>query len=312
VNAAPPVNTGVVRGWPDALSPRARVGLTAWMILAVGLFASAGPPPTPAPVLRGAAAIVPHATKSQDLARDVRVPWNEAKGHLAIVIDDIGRELEITEPLLELPYALTFAILPGSSYARGVQTRILAAPQRPREVFVHLPMEPLEPALMHQGREGEEEFLLLEDSRAQLEDKLEAALRIVPSAVGINNHMGSKLTADREAMDALMAALARRKLAFLDSRTHASTQAEASARAHGLLSGARQVFLDHDKSAEAIAARFDEAAALSLQTPTIAIGHPSLELLTVLRERLPLLEAQKIGIYSASRILRAQGTTPPR
>ena len=61
---------------------------------------------------------------------DHRIPWNQAHGHLAIVIDDVGRELEAHAALQSLRYPLTFSILPGSVYAAGAQLRLREKPWR--------------------------------------------------------------------------------------------------------------------------------------------------------------------------------------
>lgn len=241
--------------------------------------------------------------------------WSEARGHVAIVIDDVGRDLAAFERLWALPIPLTFAILPGSKHAGAIQDRLQASPERPREVLLHLPMEPLDATHMTAGLEREERFLLHTDSAYALRHKIEAALRAVPLAVGVNNHMGSRLTAEREVMERVMEVLAERHLLFLDSRTHASSTAEQVARARGMTASSRQIFLDHDPRASAIEARLREALERSVREPIIVIGHPSAALAAVLERALPTLEAARIGVYPVSRIILAHSeakTLEPR
>lgn len=237
---------------------------------------------------------------------DRSLPWDEAQGHLAIVIDDVGRELHLFEKLLGLRYRLTFSVLPGSIYAPGVQLRLRADRRRYREVMLHLPMEPASAAMMQEGHEHEERFLLHDDDAATLREKTRAALARVPAAVGVNNHMGSRLTRDPAAMAAVMEVLAGRGLFFVDSRTIGDTVAEDAARAAGLPTLRREVFLDHDPSAEAIDAALLEAARLSRGHPVVAIAHPSVEVVEVLERRLPELFAQGVVVYPVSRLLRAR------
>jgi polysaccharide deacetylase 2 family uncharacterized protein YibQ len=130
----------------------------------------------------------------------------------------------------------------------------------------------------------------------------------VPAAVGVNNHMGSRLTTDRAAMDTVMAVLAERGLFFLDSRTAAQTVAERAALDAGVPAIARRVFLDEDKSEAAIEAALGRAAELARTEPIVAIGHPSPELVAVLERRLPQLHAVGIGVYPLSTLL---GQRPP-
>ena len=295
----------------DAPTARQRIVLVVWLAAAVALFGLASPAPSapgPSPEEEAArsrmvAWAVRDARRWRAERGDHVIPWDEARGHLAIVIDDVGRELVWQEQLLALRYRLTFSILPGSVYAPGSQLRLRQDHRRPREIMLHLPMEPKDASMMRAGAEAREEFLLTEDSGQLLRDKLERALARVPAATGVNNHMGSALTEDAAAMDAIMPTLARRGLFFLDSRTSPETQAQAAAERAGVPTGRRHVFLDHDPSPEAIRAAFREAAARALDEPTIVIAHPSQALVKILGEELPRLEGRQIGIYPLSEVL---------
>ncbi|MEM6995191.1 MAG: divergent polysaccharide deacetylase family protein, partial [Myxococcota bacterium] len=139
---------------------------------------------------------------------DLSIAWADAEGHLAIVIDDVGRELHVFEQLLSLRFPLTFAVLPGSVFASGVQVRLQSDRRRYREALLHLPMEPADPSLMQTEVELAEVFLRVDDDPATLASKTRGALAAVPTAVGVNNHMGSRLTTDAAAMDAVMSVLA--------------------------------------------------------------------------------------------------------
>jgi uncharacterized protein len=292
--------------------------LVAWLALCGALVLAAPPPPAPPPVTAEAAAIMQRTTDLvvrdtkawQRDHGDQRIAWAEAEGHLAIVIDDVGRELHLFEQLLALRYPLTFSVLPGSVYALGVQLRLRGDARRPREIMLHLPMEPTDPGQMLAGAEAEEIFLVRTDSPAALRAKVEAALSRVPAAVGVNNHMGSALTPDPVAMAEVMAVLRGHTLFFLDSRTIAATQAEAAARTAGVPTLSRDVFLDHDPSVAAIEAALAEAAHRSRQAPVVAIAHPSAEVVDVLARRLPELHAQGVGVYPVSRLLAARGVAP--
>lgn len=237
---------------------------------------------------------------------DLTIPWEQADGHLAIVIDDIGRELHVFEQLLSLRYPLTFAVLPGSIFHSGVQVRLQADRRRYREALVHLPMEPADAALMREGEELREVFLVADDNAAALQAKTAAALAAVPLAIGVNNHMGSRLTAERPAMDAVMSSLAGRGLVYLDSRTTAETVAAEAAEAAGVPTVSRHVFLDHEPGREAISAALEQAAARSRREPTVAIAHPTPDVVAVLTEALPRLHAQGVSIYPLSAVVGGQ------
>ena len=293
--------------------------LLAWVGLACALLLAAPAPPEPPATTEDEVAIMQRTTDI--LVRDTRawqrdhgdqvIPWDEAEGHLAIVIDDVGRELHLFEQLLALRQPLTFSVLPGSIYALGAQLRLRGDARRPREIMLHLPMEPADPAMMLAGAEAREAFLLRADPPAVRRAKLEAALSRVPAAVGVNNHMGSALTPDPVAMAEVMEILQGRSLYFLDSRTIATTRAEAAARAAGVPTLPRDVFLDHDPTAAAIEAALDDAARRSRRAPVVAIAHPSAEVVEVLARRLPQLHAEGVGVYPVSRVLAAQSAMAP-
>ncbi len=299
-------------------SSRQRAALLVWVAAAVALFWLAPSPPEPtgttpaeeAARVRLVEWAVADARRWQQERGDITIPWVRARGHLAIVIDDVGRELQWQEELQDLRFPLTFSVLPGAVYAPGAQLRLRQDHRRYREIMLHLPMEPMDPTMMARGPEAAEEFLLSSDSPLALTEKLERALERVPAAVGVNNHMGSRLTTQTAAMGPVMEVLAQRGLFFVDSRTSAQTVAETVARAHGVPTAARNVFLDHDPDPAAIRRAFEEAVEGSLTEPTIVIAHPSQAVVDVLRTELPRLVDEDVGVYPVSQLLarvHAQG-----
>jgi hypothetical protein len=281
-----------------------------WAVLAGALFLLVAAPPEPPAVDpqdqairdRMAAWAVRDAEKWSAEDGDLTLPWAEADGHLAIVIDDVGRELELFEKLLALRFELSFSVLPDSIFADGVQQRLRADHRRPREILLHVPMEPLDPSAMG-GVDSGENFLLASDSPEQLRAKLRAGIERVPTAVGVNNHMGSRLSADADAMAALMPVLREHQLYFFDSRTTPETVAAIQATKAGVPTISRKVFLDHESGHAAIRSALAEAAAYAREQPTVAIAHPSIEMVEVLREELPRLREQGVAIYPLSRVL---------
>lgn len=237
------------------------------------------------------------------------IPWANANGHLAIVIDDVGRDMDELEALLSLEIPLTFSILPDAPYTAQAQHRLASLPATRATLLAHIPMEPLDAQEMSMGLEPREVFLTTHDSLPMLRSKLQRALQRVPVAAGINNHMGSRLTADRAAMQTLMDVLSDQNLLFLDSRTNAATQADMAAADAGLLHGSRHVFLDNSLIEADIEAALLSAVERSHTEPCIAIGHPSPQLTSVLRTWTPKLKAQAIGLYPLKQLL-SSNTTP--
>ncbi|PYV18730.1 MAG: hypothetical protein DMG21_03995, partial [Acidobacteria bacterium] len=136
----------------------------------------------------------------------------------AIVIDDLGRELEAVHQLARLPYRVTFAVLPGLAYSREAAEE---AHRAGREVLLHLPMEPELGARALPGP-GEIKVGMADPEVGRV---IRADLGSVPYSDGVNNHMGSRATADAALMGRVMKVLRERNLFFIDSRTTASSAA---------------------------------------------------------------------------------------
>lgn len=190
----------------------------------------------------------------------------DGRARIAIVLDDMGPDRAALKRASGLPVAVTFAFLP---YAANVRELANGARGSGRTVLLHMPMEPIGPANPGPGA------LLVDQPPEEQISRLDAALASFDRLDGMNNHMGSRLTADREAMDRIMARLAGRGLFFLDSRTTAETVAAGAAEQAGLPTLSRDVFLDADGTgamAEAQLRRTLEIASATGQA--IAIGHP--------------------------------------
>jgi len=97
----------------------------------------------------------------------------------------------------------------------------------------------------------------------------------VPGLVGINNHEGSRFTADAAALAPVMATLKARHLFFFDSRTGPQSAVGQAARAAGVMTAPRDVFLDDDPSPVAVGAELEMLAREARRSGVaIAIGHP--------------------------------------
>jgi hypothetical protein len=200
---------------------------------------------------------------------------------IALIIDDLGQNLARDRRVLALPGPVTLAILPDTPHAAELARDAHAVH---KTVILHLPMDPAGgPFAWHPQL-----------PIADLAKRLDAALAAVPYAEGVNNHMGSRMTEQPEAMAWLMGELQRRHLYFVDSRTSARTVAAAEAQKAGLASLSRDVFLDDDQSTAAIARQFALALALARkQGSAVMIGHPHPATLAFLEQALPQLQQQQ-------------------
>jgi polysaccharide deacetylase 2 family uncharacterized protein YibQ len=142
----------------------------------------------------------------------------------------------------------------------------------------------------------------------ELQKRLNAAFKMVPYTAGINNHMGSRMTAQPAAMAWLMADLQQRHKFFVDSRTSAQTVAAAEAQKTGLASVSRDVFLDDERTEAAIFTQLQTAISLAQkQGSAVVIGHPYPQTLTVLERELPRLKAQGIDWIDIKMMISVRG-----
>ncbi|WP_096087022.1 divergent polysaccharide deacetylase family protein [Agaribacterium haliotis] len=241
-------------------------------------------------------------TNSEAQAPETISEQESAPPKIVIIIDDLGYDLEGSKKLAQLLYPLTLAIIPNSPHAqRAAELAIEAG----HELILHIPMEPL-------NTDKWEDGLNTSMDKTSFDAALKQLLEQHPWVVGVNNHGGSKLTADRERMDWLMQSLADKELFFIDSRTNAASQAANAALAAGLPHSERDVFIDHEISAEAIGQAFVRLRKIARQHgQAIAIGHPHDLTLNALRNELPALEKEGFELHYASEALNINRKQSP-
>jgi polysaccharide deacetylase 2 family uncharacterized protein YibQ len=215
---------------------------------------------------------------------------------LAIIIDDLGYDRSAADAVLALGFPLTVSVLPHLPLSGELAEE---AQRRGDQVMLHLPMES-----EADGAKPEDIELRVGMSAAQVDATLAGMLETVPYAAGVNNHQGSRATADPALMQALMPALRQRGLFFVDSRTDAKTVAYDTAERAGVPAASRKVFLDDIASHDAILKQLALAARDAQRDGfTIAIGHPRPATIAALAEGVPPLEARGIHLVFASELV---------
>lgn len=206
------------------------------------------------------------------------------KGKLVIIIDDVsyGRDVNAIKST-GLP--LTMSFLPPSQ--RHPESATLA--QQEKEYMVHLPLEAV-------SYNHEEPFTLeTGDDESTIRQQIQKIKALYPNVRYINNHTGSKFTADKAAMQRLLKVMKEEKLVFVDSRTTAETKAPLLCREMGQLYIGRDVFLDHIDGVENIKKQIKEAVRIANKHGTaIAIGHPRKDTIQALKESKDILQNVKI------------------
>lgn len=212
------------------------------------------------------------------------------KGTLIFVFDDAGHNLRQQEPFLKLPFPCTIAVLPGLGYSTEAARRVRAAG---KEVILHQPMQAINLS-MDPGPGA----ITLGMNADQIKELVRKNLAEVGPVVGINNHEGSLVTADRTLMEAVFDVTREKGIYFLDSRTNAETVAPVLARERHMTIWERAVFLDNDQETSAIIEAVEGGMKIAERKGTaIMIGHVwSNDLADILTGMYPELVSQGFSL----------------
>ncbi|MDR2258183.1 MAG: divergent polysaccharide deacetylase family protein [Treponema sp.] len=223
-------------------------------------------------------------------------PKPRRRGTVVFVIDDAGNNLRELEPFLRIPGPLTIAVLPGLPHSAEAARRIRAAG---KEVFLHQPMEAIGgqnpgPGAVYSGMTG-----------AEIRTVLAANVAEIGPVAGMNNHQGSRITMDMEAMETILAFCREHGIYFLDSRTTAETAAPGAAKRLGIKIGERDVFIDNiQEKASMIRYIEDGLRKADQKGAAVMIGHTwSSELAATLEELYPGLVEEGYSLSTISRFM---------
>ena len=215
------------------------------------------------------------------------MPHKSKKSHkprLAIIIDDVAYASQV-QAIKALGLPINVSFFPPTSIHPNT-------PRYARELshyMIHLPMEAMH--YLH-----EERYTLRPTTTTQAMDRYIARLRKeFPRARCINNHTGSRFTANYEAMKRLIGVLDRYRFCFLDSRTTPKTQVPRLMRHLHRPYLARNIFLDNDIDVAKIKAQLKKAVRLAKRKGlAIAIGHPHAKTLEAIRESKGILKEVRL------------------
>ncbi len=216
---------------------------------------------------------------------------------VAIVMDDLGRDMATGRALVEMAIPITFSILPGERNAARVAE---LAHRHGREVLIHIPMEPQGYPLVDPG----DDALLVDFTADDLRARMRGFMARVPHATGANNHMGSRFTESTEAMLPVLNVMRESNLFFLDSVTTSRSVGFKEARRLGIPAAKRDVFLDNVVEEGAIAEQVRKLAERALRHGSaIGICHPYPATLAVLARQGAEFEKLGIDVVPVSELL---------
>ncbi|WOI52081.1 divergent polysaccharide deacetylase family protein [Parvularcula sp. LCG005] len=282
---------GMVTGVPQTSEalPETATGLRERPMRIAGEVIAERPIPVPPPPI-GPDPVEPETQSIVPAARFDRP-------RIAVVVDDLGLDLNSFVAANNLPGPVTLAFLPYGEGAQAMVDRVKPV----HEVMLHLPMEPT-----RRLKDAGPDVLMTGQDAAVVKDQLAINLGKISGYAGVNNHTGSRFTADPDAMFVVLEELDRRGLYFVDSMTVNAHVASAIGRRRGWRVEERDVFLDSGGptvSVESVKAQLAEAEEIARQNGhAVVIGHPYDVTMDVLGPWLLTAEARGFDLVTVSEL----------
>ena len=216
---------------------------------------------------------------------------------VAFIIDDLGYETEVAKKMMELEFPVALSILPFLQYSEFIAEE---GRKNNQEIMLHLPMEPNN-SDADPGPGAIKSYMSEEESRQAVRD----CILNFPYIIGVNNHMGSKITEDREIMKIILEEIREYNLFFIDSITTKDSIAYEVAQEMEIKSAVRSVFLDNKNDMEYIKGQMLEVQETALREgEVIAIGHSRINTFYVLKRMVPELIKAGIEIVPVSELVK--------
>ncbi|AGT43596.1 divergent polysaccharide deacetylase family protein [Treponema pedis] len=227
------------------------------------------------------------------------LPELPEKGRLIFVFDDAGHSLEQLKLFLDLPFPCTIAVLPRLAHSAEAAKRIRSSG---KELILHQPMQSVN-LNINPGEGSIQPGMSAEEIRQIVSSNIE---EIAPVA-GMNNHEGSLITSDENAMRVVLELCREKNIYFLDSRTTAKSVVPKTAKEMNFKIWERAVFLDNEKTVEHLQKQIAQGLEIaSARGSAIMIGHiftPQLAIL--LKEMYPELIKEGYSFSTISKENRA-------
>jgi hypothetical protein len=258
--------------------------------------------PRPAPPPRAAAPRLPRENPEGSQSPAVApepgaAPQTSGHPRVAVIFDDAGYSVRAAREVMALPRPVTISVLPGLPYSTPIAEE---AAGRGVQVILHLPVQP-DNAALDLGPGG----ITVDMTDDAIARTVASDFATVPGAVGTNNHMGSRGTADPRVMRAILGVVKARRLFFVDSLTSPRSVGADTARAMGVPTAVRAVFLDNQDDDTYVRAQFHALIRVAqTRGQAIAIGHVGKVTARVLREMLPEFDEAGIRFVPVSALVR--------
>ncbi len=222
------------------------------------------------------------------------------RGRIAIIIDDFGyADNEQINKLLALPQIITCAVIPGLPRSKSIYEEIR---NHGKPTLIHMPME-----ATNEKVEYSDYTIYASMTGTEIARRVRKAILDFPESQGLNNHMGSKVTADAQAMKAVLNELKRHGKFFIDSKTRNASIGFQLARELKVPTAARDIFLERKRndSKDYLKKKLKAVAKIAETTGSaIAIGHPYNNTIEVLLDQIPKFERNGFDFVAVSELVK--------
>ncbi|MEF3255287.1 MAG: divergent polysaccharide deacetylase family protein [Deferribacterales bacterium] len=238
-------------------------------------------------------------SKKEDVVRSDQINKKVYKHKLAIILDDSGQNIDLAKKVFNSPYPITLSVLPYTQY--DAET-VKLAKSKGKEVFLHLPMEPKSYPDTNPGKGA----ILLNMPLSVIEATIKSNFERLGDVVdGVNNHMGSSFTENKEKMLEALNVIKKYTNIFVDSHTTADSVAyEVCKNIEGLKCGINKRFIDNSAEQRYIENKLYEAIKFLESGDVIIIGHLRTNTVNVLLKKLPELESRGVKIAKISEVVK--------
>jgi len=236
--------------------------------------------------------------KEKPAKRKVLFPGRSA-AKVAIILDDAGGSSPDYKALYTIKEPLTVSVIPEMP-SSGRVAKALA--DKGFEVMLHLPME----SLNGNYRKSGGGMISCSDTDYAIRRTVLDDLSSVKLAVGFNNHMGSKATADERVMTDVFNTIKGMDIYFIDSRTSERSIALKTAREFGIPTAGNNIFLDSEAAQPLVESKFRRLIAMARQKGSaIGIGHVTRPAtIAALKKLMPEYRKEGIEFVYASELVK--------
>jgi polysaccharide deacetylase 2 family uncharacterized protein YibQ len=242
------------------------------------------------------------STRMESSGQSSRIAGTGAR--VAIVIDDLGLDMESAETLFNMEIPVTLSVLPYRKYSLEVAKKAF---QKGKEVLLHLPLQPYDYPMTDPGAG----CLLVSMNREKIQQEVQDQIDSLPHCVGVHSHMGSLFEEMQGPVTYLVSVLKERDLFLVDNGTSAGSRVVEVARNCGVSFVQRTHFLDERREEGYVIQQLCRLADFaSANGWAVGVGHPYPETLAALPRALAAFQEKNVTLVPVSGLLASRQTAP--